>query len=1415
MRNTSNSTINHKLASKLVNGIKSSISILLISLGTLLIAAKASQAQQVFPVLANMQVNPPYSPYLSDYTAAGTNKLQLNLFLKDLTKTNYQCRLRLKIEGLGITIQSKNDFPVVPLTLNGGELSTFSGSELASYLNPQNLVFQGIDETEIRRNGGKLPEGLYRFTIEVQDYYRRTVVSNAALAVMPIFLAYPPIINLPLNGSRVTATEPQNVIFQWTPRNAASTSSAYNTAYNVKLVEIIPAGRDANDAIRSSRPIYETYTDRTMLVYGPAEPTLTPGASYALQVQAIEAEGRELFVNNGYSEVVRFTYGERCPTPPSVTLELAGTNAVKVSWAIMPGQQAFSIRYRQAGNPTAQWFEKETYTSSETIDGLRPSTSYEFQVKAQCTYGYGDYSETQTFNMPDEDFSKGDFVCGRADDGALSDQGSPLLLLRPSMIFIAGKFPVKVTTASGGNGVFSGTGTLGVPFLNYLSFKVSFQDIRINTELKMTSGKVVFVRQQLEQSIEEGIKSITVAPDENGNVTAINSNGLPTIIDAAITSWPQAMPVYDAASKTVKFSASVNGGAPKEITLKLVDGQPPLTFQDKNQETFKVDEQGKVTYMGRENPTQFFGSGASTNFTIDTSRGKVAFAPNSGQQYGFDGYDTGLAAKSKTYAADYLPLNDGDDTHRASWKSMESRQFDKVKAILSITDPKLDPKKLAFVTGKGDTLSSTLQNDNTYIISLAGALPGNGSEIYAVYPPDKGAAKGASGTYMGRLNIYSYAKLSKKLVIVPVNGAGTGINATALEGGLNRIYQQAVAEWKVELAGNFKTDAGFDNLDNGNSSSMSAYTEAQKRLAKAYRDAGNRMDDGTYYIFVIKALSNGDAGYMARGGQVGFVSSTDVRTIAHELGHGAYKLQHTWDQYGLAKGSTNNLMDYASGTELWYGQWRYMRNPDVIFRPLEGDDEGAQRSPECDSKLKNLAALIKNQVIPINFLKLLAAEEQENKKSSDGKYIIRTYNETDIKIVFYENAWPNEIDHLFKIELSGQNAKDTGLNSFWLYFNPNSVTTEAILVTLAIKDAMPPPGGEKNYCYLPMENLPRGISAAAAFSDMVAQQVFLTAEILSTGGVLRAGRFATGAAIDLGLQLAMLDIIKTYLGERFNTADLLAEVSWPSVLYSGFSYNKKIPVVASILGSFTVGFADALAKEAFKEKSAKNLNLGRASYEGFKQALITAGVEAVLRLVKIPAKYSRKQVEDAFEDAAKGVKGAGDDLLSFVNKSLTDKLKQVDDIWKTKYPVQEMLEGRTFFEDIMGQYRYAKSSGWSHTGDISEFFKGVDFYKGTTQGANIFAETAVSMKTTITTNVDNWLASAPIQKNIGFLTDGLNPTKGLQSNSKLMFIQNAEIHIYMPKANITEALKTTWMNKLNTVNPKIKFEIKALEDFVN
>ena len=148
-----------------------------------------------------------------------------------------------------------------------------------------------------------------------------------------------------------------------------------------------------------------------------------------------------------------------------------------------------------------------------------------------------------------------------------------------------------------------------------------------------------------------------------------------------------------------------------------------------------------------------------------------------------------------------------------------------------------------------------------------------------------------------------------------------------------------------------------------------------------------------------------------------------------------------------------------------------------------------------------------------------------------------------------------------------------------------------------------------------------------------------------------------------------------------------------------------------------------------------------------------------------------------------------------------------------------MLGGRSFLEDVMGQYRYTKSSGWLHTGDISFNFKGIDFYKGTEYAEGVtelYADVAVSMKTTIQTNVNTWLNYQSIKDNIKFLRDGMSPTGMIDPNNvKTMFITEAKIHIYMPKANVTPILKTQWMNKLNTDYPDIGFEIKVIEDFIN
>jgi hypothetical protein len=173
-----------------------------------------------------------------------------------------------------------------------------------------------------------------------------------------------------------------------------------------------------------------------------------------------------------------------------------------------------------------------------------------------------------------------------------------------------------------------------------------------------------------------------------------------------------------------------------------------------------------------------------------------------------------------------------------------------------------------------------------------------------------------------------------------------------------------------------------------------------------------------------------------------------------------------------------------------------------------------------------------------------------------------------------------------------------------------------------------------------------------------------------------------------------------------------------------------------------------------------------------------------------------------------------DDLVTFMNKTTAEKLDDIARLWDVKSPVNEMLDDRVFFEKLMGEYRYTKSGGWSHTGDIAPNFTGVDFYQGIIQGSDIIAETAVSMKTTTATNVRTWFNSTAIKNNVSHLRDGLSPD-GITSNSRTMRItESAEIHIYMPKDNITPALRQEWVDFLTVNAPDIKFEIQSLETFV-
>ncbi|WP_220472586.1 hypothetical protein [Spirosoma foliorum] len=62
-----------------------------------------------------------------------------------------------------------------------------------------------------------------------------------------------------------------------------------------------------------------------------------------------------------------------------------------------------------------------------------------------------------------------------------------------------------------------------------------------------------------------------------------------------------------------------------------------------------------------------------------------------------------------------------------------------------------------------------------------------------------------------------------------------------------------------------------------------------------------------------------------------------AHTLAHELGHGAFGLEHTFDE--VPQGSTDNLMDYGSGNRLTHWQWQQIQHPGIIISWFEDADD--------------------------------------------------------------------------------------------------------------------------------------------------------------------------------------------------------------------------------------------------------------------------------------------------------------------------------------------------------------------------------------------------------------------------------------------------------------------------------------------
>ena len=455
----------------------------------LLLGIITSVFGQTYPVSLSARVAKPYSIYLSDYTHPGTERMAATLLLRDANEPFYDVRLRVLIKGAGIQIESKPDFVTTPISLQTGLPLTLQNEDFAAYLNPQNLIFQGITRQQFERTGA-LPEGLYEISWQVYDFRRTEVsLSNQAITTAWIVLNNPPIINTPLAAEKLVPREPQNVRFSWQP-GGALLNGGFTTEYRLELYEMRQEGRDPNEIVRGTQPIATLNQMGTSLNFDASQITLIPGMQYAFRVQARDTEDRSLYKNSGYSEVRTFIYGDACLPPTEVTITENSTQWVSLAWQPSPTATQYVVRYRQAEDPDAQWFEDKTYTTSRRISGLRPGNTYEYQVKGQCGSFNSEYTKAGTFKTIGADEANLEVACSpTALPAPVLDASTALPLAQPGSFFKVGHFNMKVTEVSSGSGVFSGRGELFVPFLA-TTLKVSFQSLAVNLEGQVVAGDV-------------------------------------------------------------------------------------------------------------------------------------------------------------------------------------------------------------------------------------------------------------------------------------------------------------------------------------------------------------------------------------------------------------------------------------------------------------------------------------------------------------------------------------------------------------------------------------------------------------------------------------------------------------------------------------------------------------------------------------------------------------------------------------------------------------------------------------------------------------------------------------------------------------------------------------------------------------
>ncbi|MEM9338150.1 MAG: fibronectin type III domain-containing protein [Bacteroidota bacterium] len=877
---------------------------------------------QTFPVQSSLQLVPPYSLKLPDYVAPGSEKLVLNASLIDFSKAQLDVELRVLIEGQGIRIQTNPSFDPPPITLISGINSRLTGLDLEPYFRAENLNFFGIGRQQFGTSGGALPEGIYRICIDVVEANREVPIATRACGTAWLVLNDPPIVNLPRENEKLEPTDPQFVRFQWTPRHTGSPNSAFTTDYDFQLVEVWPTGRNPNDAMLTTTPIYETTTSATSLVYGPSEPALVRGRRYAFRIRARSLDGIEqldLFRNEGFTQVQSFIYGDECLVPPNVSVEAVSSRKLEVYWDTAPVHSGFLVRYRKQGE--TDWIEERILFNGHTLEGLQPDTNYEVQVLGIC--GFSSSPKSGVIRSKTQAEIVGDFSCGSPPESFNLDNRNPLPSLNRGDVIMAGDFDVSMIEVTGSNGTFSGSGQVVVPMMNNVKAGTTFSNIKVNDEYRMYDGSMQFTGVTVQALPDDVLDDIN---DFFDDVLALEDN----IVDLLDVGEQ----IADSVNRLVEEIQNTDVFTEQEYEEIISEETTVQDLEDEVKEALgeAVDaaKGGNIVEAARQ-----VLKARTINSRLKAKKEQAVHADSVKVvavtfTAGGKGYDLGPGHDG--IALNYYKLITDDGDAYGPWFSIQANQSARITAEW-VSSSEVPKDSIAFTLGD-QAISATPSADGWELTIPAGKAG------------EKMVLKAVSGTRtVGIAAIAFYQQENRKVTLVSVNGEEIP-TATEAADYLNDVFGSAVVQWEVNVASVTIGDDwdlnGDGSLYLGENNDLSTYPDEAKAFIRLVKNApGMSIADDRYYMLFTDAVnSSGAAGFMPRKKQFGLVFDGRLHTLAHELGHGAFRLAHTWEDHpNLEEGNTDNLMDYGLGKDLRQYQWDEIHDPKWVISLFDDEEE--------------------------------------------------------------------------------------------------------------------------------------------------------------------------------------------------------------------------------------------------------------------------------------------------------------------------------------------------------------------------------------------------------------------------------------------------------------------------------------------